>query len=83
MSTITAHTHHADFAAESHGTVLTAVRAFLTRVHKFLTDDGFERDRASREAYLAESTDRYDLELRMRELDRPQAQSYWMTGLNG
>lgn len=83
MSTITAHTHDAGFSSASHTGFASAARAFLTRVHKFLTDDGFERDRACRETYLAESSDRYDLELRMRELDRPQSQTYWMTGLNG
>nr|WP_242404671.1 DUF3563 family protein [Janthinobacterium agaricidamnosum] len=47
----------------------------------FLSGGSDHRERAYEEAYLAESTDRYDLEFRMRELARANPQPSWMTGL--
>ena len=41
---------------------------------KFLSKNSEQREREREEAYLAQSTDRYDLEYRMRKLDR-QSQS--------
>lgn len=61
--------------------VAAAARTLFSRIHTFLTQTAEHRERAYEEAYLAESTDRYDLEFRMRELARSNPQPYWMTGL--
>ncbi len=63
-------------AAASH-----AVYALLARVAVFFSVDSEQRARARQEAYLAESADRYELEYRMRELDRAEAKPYWLTGM--
>lgn len=60
---------------------VAAARTLLSRIQTFLTQTTEHRERAYEEAYLAESTDRYDLEFRMRELSRANPQPYWMTGL--
>jgi hypothetical protein len=57
-----------------------AVSALLARAVKFFSIDGEQRERERREDYLAESADRYQLEYRMRELDRAEPQQYWLTG---
>jgi hypothetical protein len=60
--------------------VVATVRAAISRVAAFLSGDTDHRERAYEEAYLAESTDRYDLEFRMRELSRANPQPSWMAG---
>ncbi len=42
----------------------------LTRLFLFLTQTPDQRQKARNDAYLAEATDLYDLEFRMRKLDR-------------
>lgn len=42
----------------------------LTRLFLLLTQTADERQKARNDAYLAEATDLYDLEFRMRKLDR-------------
>ncbi|EKS67104.1 MULTISPECIES: DUF3563 family protein [Caballeronia] len=42
----------------------------LSRIFLFLTKSADERDRARDDAYLAEATDIYDLEYRMKKLDQ-------------
>ena len=42
----------------------------ISRIFLFLTKTADERDRARDDAYLAEATDIYDLEYRMKKLDR-------------
>ncbi len=42
----------------------------LSRLFLFLTKTADERKKARDDAYLAEATDLYDLEYRMRKLDR-------------
>lgn len=66
-----------DSAAAASG----AFFALLARVAVFFSVDSEQRERDRQEAYLAESGDRYELEYRMRELDRAEAKPYWMTGL--
>jgi hypothetical protein len=53
----------------------------LSRIFLFLTKSADERDRARDDAYLAEATDIYDLEYRMKKLDQRGAarQPSWMT----
>jgi hypothetical protein len=52
----------------------------LSRLFLFLTQTTEERVKARNDAYLAEATDLYDLEFRMRKLDREAAVAYpaWM-----
>ncbi|GLU32238.1 DUF3563 family protein [Trinickia caryophylli] len=45
----------------------------LSRLFLFLTKSADERKQESDDAYLAEATDLYDLEFRMRKLDRDAA----------
>lgn len=45
----------------------------LSRLFLFLTKTADERKKARDDAYLAEATDLYDLEYRMRKLDRESA----------
>jgi hypothetical protein len=45
----------------------------LSRLFLFLTKSADERAKARGDAYLAEATDLYDLEFRMRKLDREAA----------
>ncbi|SAK83168.1 hypothetical protein AWB75_05363 [Caballeronia catudaia] len=42
----------------------------LSRIFLFLTKSADQRDRERDDAYLAEATDIYDLEYRMKKLDR-------------
>ncbi|MDR5746829.1 DUF3563 family protein [Caballeronia sp. LZ029] len=42
----------------------------ISRIFLFLTKSADERDRARDDAYLAEATDIYDLEYRMKKLDQ-------------
>lgn len=56
--------------------------SLLARVAVFISVDSEQRARARQEAYLADSVDRYELEYRMRELDRADARPYWLTGLH-
>ncbi|MET3130074.1 hypothetical protein AAKU55_000315 [Oxalobacteraceae bacterium GrIS 1.11] len=58
-----------------------AARSFFARIGAFLAHGAERRECSYEEAYLAESSDRYDLEFRMRELARANPQPYWMTGL--
>ncbi|MDR5746455.1 DUF3563 family protein [Caballeronia sp. LZ029] len=50
----------------------------LSRIFLFLTNSADQRDRERDEAYLAEATDIYDLEYRMKALD--QRKVAWMGG---
>jgi hypothetical protein len=56
----------------------------ISRLFLFLTKSYDERVKESNDAYLSEATDLYDLEFRMRKLDREAAirQPSWM-GYNG
>lgn len=69
--------------ARESAAVLYAVRALFARVATFLSYDAEQSARARDEAYLAESGDRYELEFRMRELDRAPSQAHWMHGFRG
>lgn len=53
----------------------------LSRLFLFLTQTAEERQKTRNDAYLAEATDLYDLEFRMRKLDREAAivQPAWQT----
>lgn len=56
-------------------------RSLFPEFFKLFTESGERREWKRREAYLAESTDIYDLEYRMRELDRKdQSKPAWMSG---
>ena len=52
----------------------------LSRLFLFLTQTAEERGQSRRDRYLSEATDLYDLEFRMRKLDREVAlvQPSWM-----
>ncbi|MDR5856923.1 DUF3563 family protein [Caballeronia sp. LZ062] len=52
----------------------------LSRIFLFLTKTAEERDRERDDAYLAEATDIYDLEYRMKKLDQRAAARHpsWM-----
>lgn len=71
---------HSAFAAirQAAHAVLAGVSSFFA----FLARDAEEHERARTEAYLAEAVDRYDLEFRMRELDRGLSNSHpqWFIG---
>ncbi|RDU95085.1 DUF3563 family protein [Trinickia dinghuensis] len=45
----------------------------LSRLFLFLTQTAEERQKTRNDAYLSEATDLYDLEFRMRKLDREAA----------
>ena len=53
----------------------------LSRIFLFLTKSADQRDRERNDAYLAEATDIYDLEYRMKKLDQRAAgrQPSWMS----
>jgi hypothetical protein len=53
----------------------------LSRIFLFLTKSADERDRARDDAYLAEATDIYDLEYRMKSLDKRKTARHpaWMS----
>lgn len=53
----------------------------LTRLFLFLTQTAEERQKERNDAYLAEAADLYDLEFRMRKLDRDAAVAHptWQT----
>jgi Protein of unknown function (DUF3563) len=53
----------------------------LTRLFLFLTKSADQMAKERSDAYLAEATDLYDLEFRMRKLDREAATRHpaWMT----
>ena len=73
----TAFTYH---TTQNNNIVATLVHA-AKRLGTWLAQNSDHRERAYEEAYLAESTDRYDLEYRMRELSRAHPQPSWMSGL--
>jgi hypothetical protein len=55
------------------------VRKHVTDFVNYLAQGAEARERARAEAYLAEALDCYDLEYRMRELDRARTSpSQWM-----
>lgn len=56
--------------------------SLFTRFLNSLTLDLAQGERQCQEEYLAQSTDRFDLELRMRELDRANPRIYQMIGMN-
>ncbi|KMZ12697.1 Flp pilus assembly protein CpaB [Candidatus Burkholderia humilis] len=53
----------------------------LSRIFLFLTKSADQRDRERDDAYLAEATDIYDLEYRMKKLDQRsfKRQPSWMS----
>ncbi|HTH62605.1 MAG TPA: DUF3563 family protein [Paraburkholderia sp.] len=53
----------------------------LSRLFLFLTKSADEIEKERENAYLAEATDLYDLEFRLRRLDRDRATRYpaWMS----
>ncbi|SAL70345.1 hypothetical protein AWB71_04269 [Caballeronia peredens] len=53
----------------------------LSRIFLFLTKSADQRDRERDDAYLAEATDIYDLEYRMKKLDQRVAARHpsWMS----
>ena len=53
----------------------------LSRIFLFLTKPADQRDRERDDAYLAEATDIYDLEYRMKKLDKRAATRHpsWMS----
>jgi DNA topoisomerase VI subunit B len=59
----------ADFARLSQDLV-TALRTSAVRLATYIGQSTEERELKHQEAYLAQATDRYDLEYRIRELDR-------------
>ncbi len=61
--------------------LVAALSNIVKAIGAFLSQSPDHRERAYEEAYLAESTDRYDLEYRMRELSRAHPQPSWMSGL--
>ena len=73
----TAFTYH---TTQNNNFIATLAQA-AKRLGNWLVLNGDHRERAYEEAYLAESTDRYDLEYRMRELSRAHPQPSWMSGL--
>jgi hypothetical protein len=48
----------------------SSLHALVVDIRASLAQSADDRERAREEAYLAEATDQYDLEFRMRELDR-------------
>ncbi|WP_226929329.1 DUF3563 family protein [Janthinobacterium aquaticum] len=54
----------------------------MVHVHNFFAQGVEERQREEEDADLAEATDRYDLEFRMRKQDRLRGGSYWSNGNN-
>lgn len=58
-----------DFARFSQELV-TALRAAVAQLATYIGQSAEERELKYQEAYLAQATDRYDLEYRIRELDR-------------
>lgn len=48
----------------------TALRTAAAQLLTYIGQSTEERERKRQEAYLAQATDRYDLEYRIRELDR-------------
>ena len=59
-------------------------RSHFSEFFTLFTESSERREWKRREAYLAESTDIYDLEFRMRKLDRQdQSKPAWMSGAAG
>nr|WP_312437994.1 DUF3563 family protein [Janthinobacterium sp.] len=54
----------------------------MLRMHNAFADSIEQRLRDEQDADLAEATDRYDLEFRMRKQDRSHGGSYWSNGNN-
>jgi hypothetical protein len=50
--------------------LVTALRTSAVRLATYIGQSAEERELKHQEAYLAQATDRYDLEYRIRELDR-------------
>jgi hypothetical protein len=50
--------------------MVTALRTSAVRLATYIGQSAEERELKHQEAYLAQATDRYDLEYRIRELDR-------------
>ncbi|MBG6221240.1 MULTISPECIES: DUF3563 family protein [unclassified Janthinobacterium] len=74
----TAFTYH----TTQHNNIVATLILTAKRLGTWLKQRSERRERAVEEAYLAESTDRYDLEYRMRELARANPQPSWMSGLS-
>ena len=60
--------------------VSSSVQALMVRLHNAIANGIEERVREEQDADLAEATDRYDLEFRMRKQDRSHGGSYWSNG---
>ena len=60
----------------------SALQALMLRMHNAFADSIEQRLRDEQDADLAEATDRYDLEFRMRKQDRSRGGSYWSYGIN-
>ena len=60
----------------------SALQALMLRLHTAFGDGIEQRLREEQDADLAEATDRYDLEFRMRKQDRSGGGSYWSNGNN-
>ena len=60
----------------------SALQALMLRMHNAFADSIEQRLRDEQDADLAEATDRYDLEFRMRKQDRSRGGSYWSNGNN-
>jgi hypothetical protein len=73
MSTSSATAHHVSSVAEFvrfSQELVTALRAAAAQLATYMGQSTEERELKYQEAYLAQATDRYDLEYRIRELDR-------------
>lgn len=82
MSTLTSASRHNSFGHAAYVAIEHAVVSLRKHVADFfhyLAQSAEARQRARDEAYLAEALDCYDLEYRMRELDRARnSPSHWM-----
>ncbi|KAB8042514.1 DUF3563 family protein [Janthinobacterium aquaticum] len=78
MSATTTFSYH----TTNSNNIVATLAAVLKRASAYLLQSDDHRERAYEEAYLAESTDRYDLEYRMRELSRSNPHPSWMSGLS-
>jgi len=61
-----------DFARFSQDLV-TTLKTAAAQLATYIGQSSEERERKHEEAYLAQATDRYDLEYRIRELDRTRS----------
>jgi hypothetical protein len=55
---------------------MTAMISLLEKLFTRVFESAESRERAAREAYLAEATDIYELEFRMKQLDTAQGRNW-------